>query len=547
MAEKTGNQTGGNGSPRLINLRTERRDDGQYLTVSREERAHVDIDKVKEAISQARITNADIEKIVEVIRRARGVPELIGKPFEFFNPEKEQYIHVEVPTPLQALVTISSEVQTRHLSITESDIRYSLYIKGITHGIKVSSIHAMVANGVFDSPVEVALGTAAKTGLDARIEELVEIDPNARPPVNADGSVDFKNIETFKQIVKGETIARRYPPTPGEDGVDVYGKAIKGYAGADKVLPEGENTEKTEDNKYLIAAVGGFLYRNKDKICIGEVLLISGNVNYTTGNIKYRGSVSIKGNVQPDFTVEANGDIYIKGEVESATIISRGGSIRIDKGVFGKTRCRLQAKNEIHCLFAQQVEIESQKEVKVIKHLLHAQVNAKSVRAGSIIGGKITGETAIEAYGIGSEKGGATEVCIVDPEGESLKTKITQLEVLEQKVMEQLTPVQKQLKTLVKMIRQTKESGDRAKKNLSEITKKFSNLKKKLEYVQKQKKIIEEKQSAPPEMNGFIASTGRVYPMVTIKMYGHILQVKTKDVKRVKFTIRDNEITVQKL
>ena len=84
----------------------------------------------------------------------------------------------------------------------------------------------------------------------------------------------------------------------------------------------------SEDGTKLISQVSGHVQLEGDKVFVSNCLELV-DVDASTGDIDYDGSVVIKGNVLAGFSVKAAGDISVSGIVEGATLIS-GGNITLN-------------------------------------------------------------------------------------------------------------------------------------------------------------------------------------------------------------------------
>jgi len=90
--------------------------EGTYLTVMPELiPKNWNINEIKNTLLKNNILNFDIAKIETVIKNASGKEEKIGTPFEIFDENKREYLHIQV-TPMQVRFSIDSAVlKTYHL------------------------------------------------------------------------------------------------------------------------------------------------------------------------------------------------------------------------------------------------------------------------------------------------------------------------------------------------------------------------------------------------------------------------------------------------
>jgi hypothetical protein len=262
---------------------------------------------------------------------------------------------------------------------SDNQLIHYLKRKGVIHGVNVSRLSSIMSEKRFDEYIDVAFATPPVDGKDAHIEIKINISPELKPQMRNNGSVDYRNIQTFTSISKGELLAEKIPPVPGIPGKTVSGDPIEPQPGKDVNLPNGHNTEISEDGSKLFAAATGIVFYENGLLTIGELLHISKDVDFSVGNIKYTGDVLVDGSVKPGFKIEADGSIEVKGEVESAIITSRAGHVIVDKGVVGKSDTVISGKKGVTLSFAQDATILTEGTVTFYKYLLHCEVRCATL------------------------------------------------------------------------------------------------------------------------------------------------------------------------
>ncbi len=363
------------------------------------------------------------------------------------------------------------------------------------------------------------------------------------------GKVDYRNIRSIVQVGQGKAIARKEPPTPGTPGKSVRGDEILAIGGKDITIKPGKNTMVSEDGRLLLATKSGYVYKQGDVVNVGEVLTIKSDVDFSVGNIKYSGDVEILGNVLPGFVVETDGNILIKGEVESAKIISRNGSVTIEKGIIGKGDMIVSAKRDVSIVFAQSAVITAENAVTIEKYCLHCDVTCDTAIGpdshAAFIGGSITAYSRVEIGVAGNEKGVETKISIVDKEEQAINEKLRELSILDQKLGVELDPVKRQLRTKAAIM---KQAGAVATPRQTEELKKwldvYNKLAVKVKYVQEKTAGLRAELKKPRSYTGQIRITGDVYPGTELNLYGMSKAVKAHFVDKL-FHIRDGAVAVE--
>jgi uncharacterized protein (DUF342 family) len=502
----------------------EERPDGLYIKVQRDQKETIHPEWVQRSLDEAGVMNFDIEKFTDVVQRGRGLFEKIGPLFEYFDKELELYIQVFI-NPLKASCKINSSFAIAGKKIDLQSLNYYLNRKGVKHGLRQDVLRDMLANEHFDTILDIAEATPPEDGLDAKIDLKIAVNPDLKPQLRNDGGVDYRNIQSFTSVAKGQLLAVKQPPTSGKHGIAVSGENIPSTPGKDIMLPGGKNTETDESGMKLTAGKSGIIYFENSLLQIVEVLHILSNIDFSVGNVKYSGDVFVKGNVLPGFTIEAEGLVHIQGEVDSAKIISRNSTVVIEKGVHGKGDTRISAKKGIQVSFAQDATLITEGPLFVRQYLLHCNCVCESLEANApnaqIIGGEIRAEKYILARQIGNEAVNSTKLYLFDKNKNALEEKVKELTALETKLKAELDPIERQLRTKAALLKKrTDEVTDRVRDEVKKWVDAYNGLNQKVSYVQQKIKEIRAALTGPVEYQGFIEITGKVFPGTECDLFG---------------------------
>lgn len=283
--------------------------------------------------------------------------------------------------------------------------------RNITSGIRTEGLQEHFQSpGIYCTDILVAQGREAVQGTDARIEYYFNTDPHKRPLQREDGSVDYFQMTTINQCKKGEELARIIPENPGEPGVDIFGHAINPREVKRQTLKFGRNIELSEDKCVIRSMVDGHVTLVDDKVFVSEVFAVK-DVDVSTGNLNFEGSIEINGRVSENFEVRAGGNVVVNGVVEGARIIA-GGNIIISKGMNGMGKGYLRAGGDIIVKFLENSRVIAGGYVQT-EAIMHSQVSAGSEvrvegRRGTIVGGSVHAAERVTAKTIGANLGAAT-------------------------------------------------------------------------------------------------------------------------------------------
>ncbi len=305
-------------------------------------------------------------------------------------------------------------------TIRKDNIDFALMEQGVYYGIDEVAIFGALIEKNFNKTYIVAKGTKPEEGASAYIEYSrdMEILGSGIPKTQDAGKVNFKELNFIHNVEAGDVLAKKIPAQIGKVGINVLGEKIPGILGKDALLPFGKNTRLSDDGMDIIANVNGNLEFKDGKLSVSEVLELKGDVDASTGNIDFVGSVIIHGMVQSGYNVKALGNIDIKGPVE-ASIIESSGDIILQRGIQGKEEGILKAGGNVIAKFIERSVVIAGGNV-VAESLLHSKIRAGGVISitagkGAILGGEIVAVNGLEAAIIGSTMGTSTKIKLGAP------------------------------------------------------------------------------------------------------------------------------------
>jgi uncharacterized protein len=220
----------------------------------------------------------------------------------------------------------------------------------------------------------IARGLLPLDGKDSFLRFTIEVGP-LPGKVLGNGKIDFRERKMFVGVTKGQTIATRVPPTDGTPGINVLGGEIPQTPGQSLTVTVSDDAEFNEESGIIRATHSGILSlvnENSIKVCSKQV--ISGNIDYSTGNIESQDAVEISGTIIPGFKVSTHGDLLIGGNARSATIKCQG-SLVIKGGILGE-QCRVTVEGDADLSFMEQGHLRVKGKVIIRKQAYYARIMA---------------------------------------------------------------------------------------------------------------------------------------------------------------------------
>lgn len=345
---------------------------------------------------------------------------------------------------------------TEGKQITKDDILSDLKLAGVVHGIQNDVIDEFLQLPEYCRDYMIAQATLPVQGHDATIEYFFDINVTAKPKLNEDGSVDFHQLGMIKPVKAGDKLATLTPADHGTPGTSVTGKKLSPNKVLVKRLRFGRNIKVSDDGYDLFSQVSGHVTLVDDLVMVSDVYTVPANVDASTGDIEYNGTVNVIGNVNTGYAIKADGDIVVNGVVEGATLVA-GGNIVLKRGMQGMSRGSLTAKGNITAKFIENSQIQCNGTL-MCDAVLHSEAECDGEisilgKKGLINGGHVRSYSSISATQLGSTMGTSTVVEVMS-DIEQAKT----LNDMEEKIAEASRALVRMDRVLLG-IRSTLQSG----------------------------------------------------------------------------------------
>ncbi|MFC6650353.1 MULTISPECIES: DUF342 domain-containing protein [Paenibacillus] len=323
-------------------------------------------------------------------------------------------------------VTFSEDKGIAYLQFTKKDENFTCSVEDLesflfSHNIRFGIQHDIVTRissnpeEYFWNRVPIAIGQPPVNGKDGRVVLTVDMEEDRKPLEKEDGKVDYKELVRLHNVRKGQLIARVILAENGVSGKMVTGEELPFRAGKEAHFKVGKNVVVDQEETSMYSAIDGLVtLTDKGKINVFPVFEINGDVDYSTGNIDFVGTVVIRGNVLTGFTVKSAGDIRVVGGVEGAELIS-GGSIEITGGIIGYNKGLVSAGKNVKVSFIQDGNVVAGEDIIVSQSIMHSSIRAGhdvlcNGAKGLIVGGIVQAGERVIARTIGNTMSTATAI-----------------------------------------------------------------------------------------------------------------------------------------
>lgn len=488
---------------------------------------------VIEELQSKAVSEFDRSALLRAVKEASGMAVKIAEvPKTVAEPEVQVIVTRD---RMEAALTILRPSGSRELTMEEmieaikkSGVIFGLNQTAITQAYNNPGIRVVCANG-----------QPQVDGADAKIKYHVDTENKGKPVEQEDGKVDFKNLNLFTIVQAGELLAEKIPATPGIPGIDVLGQPVFAKPGKDMPMPIGKNVQVI-DHTNIVSMIAGQVQIVNNKISVVPVIEIKGDVDLSTGNIEFVGTVIVRGSVQAGFFIKAEGDVEIYGTVSGGTV--EGKNVTIKMGIQGMHRGYIKASEDVFAKFIENATVYAGRDVVVSDVILHSRISAgKQVvvegKRGLITGGTVMAAEEIRAKSVGTHMAISTELEVgVNPmlreEYQHIRREIKKVEV-------SLEQTQKALSILRSMNQSTMPQDKR--EMLLKLTKAQFHLVGQVENMRTRMKEIE---AAFEEMRlGRIRVAEALYPGVKV-VIGTIVKPIRETLKFVSLYAEDGEVKI---
>lgn len=405
---------------------------------------------VKQRLRQANLAHFFINEyqIFELVRRYKNATD---STFELeIGEQRDANCEILISRDeMKAYLTLTPNFGGK--AVTLEQVNKFLQEKGIIFGIvPIDEIEAVLELGEITHFV-IAQGQEPISGEDTQFKAIVEIVRERKPFINEDGSVDYRELGDIVTVHKGDLLCERIPAIAGQDGRNVLGQIISPANGQEVQFSIDKNSAyiNPENPNQLLAAITGQPIPVENGVMVSPVLTLE-KVDLETGNIRFDGTIIIKGDVFEsmkvyaliDIIIEGNvinskvecmGNLVVKGNVTGNSQLIAGGEVSVKGGVqcyqeldeIKNSPAKIIAYNSVSVGFSENFTIEADLDIVVEKYAMNSQLTAKnkivSGRKGggkkpSLIGGETWATSLVRAAIIGSEMGIKTRVLVgVDP------------------------------------------------------------------------------------------------------------------------------------
>jgi uncharacterized protein len=328
-----------------------------------------------------------------------------------------------------AEIEVSPEQMTAHIyleppegggkTLSEENLRQLLKDHGVVRGIDEEALTNLARRPVYNKLIPIAQGHEPEKGEDGYVKPLFET--FHKPRVDRDAKkVDYKEVDLIKSASVGEKIAEKVDPTTGKPGFTVSNRVLPAETGAIAEFQMGANVEISGDGHFLLSKIEGRpVQESSGRIRVDEVVYLK-NIDYSTGNVDFPGSVIVEDSVADGFKLRASGSIILQSSV-GVCQIEAGKDVILSAGFMGRGEGKITSEGDVYARFVEQGTIEAKGSIFISEACLHSKLFAGgsiSVKGGrgDVIGGELSAGQFVHCNKLGGAGETKTIITVgIDP------------------------------------------------------------------------------------------------------------------------------------
>ncbi|WP_167482316.1 DUF342 domain-containing protein [Leptospira yasudae] len=363
----------------------------------------VDSKEILRRIELFQITEASPTVVKDLVQKSDGLSHLIGK---WPGKPESSRIEIEIPEDKMKAFLIFHPPKYGGRILNTEQIRESIQLRGIQFGILQETIDQLSREPEYGKRILIAEGAAPIPGKNGDIRILF-IHP-ATPHLEEDqyGRVDFKNIQIIQSVAKDQKLAEKVSPIPGKEGKNVLGEILPYDPGKEAEWKLGANVRLSSEGTTVHSLINGRpILDRQGTIRVDEVCHLE-NVDFSTGNVSFPGTIIVEGSIADGFTLETEGSIIVKKSV-GKVFLKAGGDVVLSGGFMGRNGGLIESGADIYTRFVEQGRLIAKNTIFIEEASMHSELVAGEsvvIRGGR---GELIGGTCVAGKSVVCTKLGA--------------------------------------------------------------------------------------------------------------------------------------------
>ena len=503
------------------------------------------VDMAVKKLKQRDVSEYDTILLPKIVKLADSIPIKVGTFIH--NTANDSILALKIEENDMKAYVVFSPPGPGGSDVTKDTLLSFLKNNSVIFGVDETNITDVLDHPFYNEQVLVAEGSPSENGKDAEVKYNFNTDSVPSFMKEKAGKIDFKDKNLVQNVVAGQILAEKIPAEKGIKGRTVIGRPLDVRDGQDTEMKIGNNVEISKDGLKVTAECNGQVMMISDRITVENVYIVDGDVNLTTGNIHFLGTVMVKGNVEDGFSIKATGNIEVLGNVGKCTLDAVGNVI-VHQGINCKEQGLVKAGKGVVAKFIQNSTVEADELVLVSDGIINSYVDSNNKiicrgKRATIVGGRTRATEEISAKNFGSLAVGLTEIEVgYDPRS---KARLLELEKRKDHLEKEIDDMDRNLVTLENLKKKMRGKFPEEKEQmLGSLNTRMSELKSEFTGIDTENEEIHKYLQSLRHV-GKISASGIVFPGVKITIRDAHLDVKN-ELKRITFINDESVIKTKK-
>lgn len=390
--------------------------------------------------------------------------------------------------------------------------------------------------------VVVARGTPPVPSEEGRVEILFPLSMEESLDEDQDLPLHLRKVVKVRAVRPGDRLAIFHPPKPGRNGVDVYGEEIPVEDPKDVSLFPGPGVSILEDGRTYVASREGQPVLDGRTLRVDPVFEVRGDVGVSTGNVRFDGSIVVRGNVSEGFSVVAGVDLEVFGGVFNASI-QCGRDCVVHGGVVGE-RASVEAMGSVLLHHLEHGRVISDGPVTVERYSLNGKISSGdrvTVKGNrGVMGGGVIALSTVDVTSAGSP----AEVKTLLAVGTSFRVQ-AQLERLKGELRDVVASIMRAenlVRAVSDRVKDLRSLREDVRERIGKVMALYDGLKRQEGEIKSRIAVLEEMLRSSAQ-NGLVKVRGEVHPGVVVEVSG-VKRYVMEPMRYVSFYLgEDGEVT----
>jgi uncharacterized protein (DUF342 family) len=254
----------------------------------------------------------------------------------------------------------------------------------------------------------IARGQVMEAGSDPYVhktfEDITKVDESS--------VVALRERQRHKFVNRGQVVAEIRFKKPAKDRITVRGKVVPAEQPRLDGFQAGEGVS-LQNGRLFVATVDGVPQFSDSSVAIIKGLVHEGNVDLSSGNIRFDGDVTITGSIETGAIVEVTGNLNVKGSIIGGEV-KVAGNLVVEGGISGVGRVPVKVTGDVTAAFIENSKLRVRGSVVVQRSIVTSEVHAGAAieviaKDGQVVGSQLYAEQTLTTAYFGKSNGASTE------------------------------------------------------------------------------------------------------------------------------------------